>query len=229
MSRAPTRDSVGFMNFRRPLLALTLGLTSLLAACGGDDSSTAASGGGSPSGTSTATGTGGAGTGGAGGDGGMGTGGMVAFALTSPAFVEGEEIPAKHACTGQNISPELTWTAGPSGTMGYAIVFTDKSNNLIHWVIWDIPTTVTSLPQHVANDANPADPPGSKQVKSYDGSTFGYLGPCPPNKHTYEFEVHAVDVAALPNVTTASSRTAVNAEIMNHVLGSAALSGTFTP
>lgn len=149
--------------------------------------------------------------------------------LTSTGFTEGTVIPDKYSCAGQNVSPDLSWTAGPAGTQSYAIVFTDKSNNLIHWVIWDIPPATSSLPEHVENAANPATPAGAKQAESYDGQTFGYLGPCPGNTHTYEFVAYAVDVAALPNVTTASSRNEVETEILAHDLASAALSGTFTP
>jgi len=154
---------------------------------------------------------------------------MTAFTLTSTGFTEGMAIPAKYTCKGMNVSPDLTWTAGPAGTQSYAVVLTDKSNNLIHWVIWDIPAASLSLPEGVMNVANPATPAGAKQVKSYDNQTFGYLGPCPPNLHTYEFAVFALDVATLPNVTTGSTRTAVKAEIVKHNPASATLTGTFTP
>jgi Raf kinase inhibitor-like YbhB/YbcL family protein len=232
-------------------LAPAFGLVLALAACGGGGSSgtggstttsvTGGSGTTSSSTTSVTGGTGGASTGGAstggastggastGGASTGGSGGMAAFALTSTGFVEGAEIPSQYACSGANVSPPLAWTPGPQGTQSYAIVFTDKSNNLIHWVLWDIPSSVSQLPENVQKTANPSVPAGAKQVKSYDNSTFGYLGPCPPNKHTYEFAVHALDVASLPNVTTSSTRAAVNAEIGSHDLGSATLTGTFTP
>jgi len=139
-------------------------------------------------------------------------------------------IPSKYACSpGANGSPDLTWTAGPAGTLSYAVVLTDKSNNLLHWVIWDIPGGTTLLPAGVEKKATPAIPAGSKQVKSYDNKTFGYLGPCPPNKHTYEFAVFALDVATLAGVTTASTRAEVNTEILNHDLASTTLTGTYTP
>ena len=154
---------------------------------------------------------------------------MTAFTLTSTGFTEGMAIPVKYACKGANVSPDLTWTMGPPGTQSYAMVLTDKSNNLIHWVIWDIPSATLSLPEGVQNVANPAAPAGAKQVRSYDNTTFGYLGPCPQNTHTYEFAVFALDVATLPNVTTNSTRNAVKAEILNHDLASATLTGTYTP
>jgi hypothetical protein len=154
---------------------------------------------------------------------------MAAFALTSTGFSEGMEIPTKYACAGANGSPDLTWAAGPNGTLSYAVRLTDKSNMLIHWVIWDIPAATTGLPAGVEQKANPAIPAGSKQAKAYDNQTFGYLGPCPPKVHTYEFAVIALDVATLPNVTTASTRAQVNVEILNHDLGTATLTGTYTP
>lgn len=238
-------------------LALTLGLASVgVAACSGGDSTATAStstGGGS---STSASGTGGAGTSGTGGAASTGTGGagggstsaststtasssastsgsggMAAFSLTSTGFSEGMVIPVKYACkpAGMDVSPDLSWTTGPSGTLSYAVVLTDKTNNLIHWVIWDIPGGTAALPENVQKKANPAVPAGSQQVKSFDNSTFGYRGPCPPNTHTYEFAVFALDVATLPNVTTASSRMQVKAEILNHDLGSATLTGTYTP
>lgn len=232
---------------------ITLGIASLTACSSSDTTSSTSSTGE----TSSAT-TGGGGSGGSGGSsstgvGGAGgattssattssatasstasgssssTGGMVAFALTSTGVTEGAAIPPQYACAGNNGSPDLTWTQGPAGTLGYAVVLTDKSNNLLHWVIWDIAGATTSLPAGVEKTANPAIPAGSKQGKSYDKKTFGYLGPCPPNTHTYEFAVFALDVAALPSVTTASTLAQVKAEILNHDLATTTLTGTYTP
>jgi Raf kinase inhibitor-like YbhB/YbcL family protein len=154
---------------------------------------------------------------------------MAEFALTSTGVTEGAAIPPQYTCAGKNGSPDLTWTPGPAGTLSYAVVLTDKSNNLLHWVIWDIAGAATSLPAGVEKTANPAIPAGSRQAKSYDDKTFGYLGPCPPNVHTYEFAVFALDVAALPNVTTASTLTQVKAEILKHDLATTMLTGTYTP
>jgi Raf kinase inhibitor-like YbhB/YbcL family protein len=193
------------------LFSLALGLASLSACSSGDTTST--TGMSSTGATSTTS----------------GSGGMAAFTLTSTGFAEGAAIPAKFACAGANTSPDFAWTPGPTGTLSYAILLTDKSNNLIHWVMWDIPAATTSLPADLEKKANPAIPAGSKQAKAYDNQTFGYLGPCPPSVHTYEFAVVALDVATLPNVTTASTRPQVDAQILNHDLGTATLTGTYTP
>ncbi len=210
------------------IASMVLSLGSLLfVACSDDASSSGTTGtgqGGATTSTSTAAGQTSANASGAT----TGVGGSTAFALTSSGFVEGAAIPAKYACP-SDVSPDLTWTAAPLGTKGYAIVLTDKSNSLLHWGIWDIPGTATTLPEGVQKVAAPAVPSGAKQAKSFDNATFGYRGPCPPNKHTYRFVVYALDAAPLSNLTTSSSLAQVEAEVKNHSLGSASLSGTFTP
>ncbi len=93
---------------------------------------------GAGSGGANATAGNGGGAGGGSGVGG-GTGGAIAFGLTSPAFTEGMSFPMQNTCAGANTSPELDWTPGPAGTMSYAVVLTDLTNNFVHWAIWNIP------------------------------------------------------------------------------------------
>lgn len=152
------------------------------------------------------------------------------FALSSTAFAPGSPIPDEYTCYGANSSPALAWTAGPPGTLSYAFVLTDLDNGLIHSILFDIEASTTSLIQGIPNTANPTPPGGgAKQVKAYDNTTYGYLGPCPPNEHTYEFAVYAIDVATLPGVTTASTRAQVFTAIGMHDLDSASFTGTFAP
>jgi Raf kinase inhibitor-like YbhB/YbcL family protein len=151
-----------------------------------------------------------------------------AFALTSPTITMGAMFPAAHTCTGPgNTSPQLVWGAAPAGTLSYAVIFTDKSNNLIHWIIYDIPASATGLPASVAKTYQPANVSGAKQTDSYQAGMRGYLGPCPPSQHTYELVVYALDVATLPGVTMASTRAEVSPVILQHDLSMAALSGTY--
>ena len=180
------------------------GIVALSAAgCGGE---------GSGSGGSTSTagsgGTGGTGTGGTGGTGGMttttpngGAGGAFVITLTSPSLTEGGMVAVDNTCAGLNISPELDWTAGPAETKSYSVILKDKSNNLVHSAIWDIPKEALMLPADVDKHQFPADVPGAKQAKAYDDATCGYLGPCPGgNTHTYKFTLYALDLATLPIV-----------------------------
>ncbi|HEV8549642.1 MAG TPA: hypothetical protein VGQ57_11455, partial [Polyangiaceae bacterium] len=135
-----------------------------------------ASGGTGPSGGvgggSGAAGTAGSGAG-AGGKAGGGAGGTssTGMTLTSSVLTEGGMFPDTITCAGTNQSPDLTWTAGPSGTMSYAVVLLDTSNMLTHWAMWDIPSSVTMLPAALDTMANSTTVPGAKQ-KSFSGSGY---------------------------------------------------------
>lgn len=130
------------------------------------------------------------------------------FALTSTAFEEGDKLPSEHTCDGANDSPPLAWTAGPEGTKSYALVFTDKTNGLVHSVIYDIPATATALPAKLDNVHASKKVDGAKQTTGYDGKTFGYLGPCPSGEHTYEFALYAISVDKLEDLDESSERDA---------------------
>ncbi len=151
------------------------------------------------------------------------------FVLTSSAYAEGGVIPNANSCKGVNESPPLAWSGAPGGTMSYALTFVDKSNNLVHAAMYDIPANTSSLAAAIPKVATPPTPAGMKQVKAYDNTTFGYLGPCPGSQHTYTWTIYAVDVAALPGVTTASTRAQVITALSGHTLATATLTGTFTP
>ncbi len=139
-------------------------------------------------------------------------------------------IPQEHECEmdgGQNVSPPLTWTPGPPGTMSYAVVMRDLDfmNGFLHWVIWDIPSTTTSLPSNVEGVYQPAVPAGAKQAP-FGGGTTGYFGPCSPNlTNTYEFTVYAIGVGTLPGLDQQSSKGSAEAAILGAALAEAALSG----
>ena len=153
---------------------------------------------------------------------------VAALRLTSTAITEGGMIPTMYSCRGLDVSPPLAWTGGPAAP-GYAVVLTDLSNNLVHSIIWDIPGAVAALPENVAKVAEPPVPAGSKQPFAYDNQTRGYRGPCPPNQHTYQFALYAVDVRPLPEPTLASNRAAVLTAIRAHDTAMATLTATFTP
>jgi hypothetical protein len=128
-------------------------------------------------------------------------------------------------CMGNQISPALSWTPGPAGTQSYAIVMRDLDymNGFVHWVIWDIPANVTSLPEDVDGSPMPSNVSGASQ------SAQGYRGPCscgPNAVNTYEFTVYALDVPSVPNITAGAQRPAAEAAVTALTpLATAALSG----
>jgi Raf kinase inhibitor-like YbhB/YbcL family protein len=151
------------------------------------------------------------------------------FALTSSAFKEGQDVPVVYRCTDQNVSPPLSWTPGPAATQSYAVMMVHFAADMsIHWALWDIPASVTTLPMGVERAAMPAIPAGSKQAKpGIDGSTWaGYTGPCPGSANQkYEYSVYALDVAMLPGVTVQSITADVDKAVKAHQLARATLTG----
>ena len=72
--------------------------------------------------------------------------------LTSPAFTEGAPIPAKYTCDGKNVSPPLKWSGVPAGAKALALIVDDPdapSGTWVHWVLYDLPATVSELAEDV--------------------------------------------------------------------------------
>ncbi len=140
------------------------------------------------------------------GDAGGSRGEASPFVLSSAKLAPGADFPADFTCEGDAHSPPFSWTAGPSGTKSYAIVFLDTSilaknaNDAkgYHWAIWDIPADTTSLPEKLPVGSPLSDPEGAKQKNPIRAS---YLGPC-PNTGTstpdqYEFRLFALKESPL--------------------------------
>jgi Raf kinase inhibitor-like YbhB/YbcL family protein len=152
------------------------------------------------------------------------------FSVTSPTITEGGAIPLTHVCAskgGMNQSPQLVFANPPAGTMSFAVVLTDLSNNLVHSAIYDVPATATGLPADVDKVYAPPDVPGAHQTNNYSGSR-GYAGPCPPNAHMYQFKVYALATATLPNAMMSTTKDQVVSTAATN-LGTATLTATFTP
>ena len=103
-------------------------------------------------------------------------------------------------CEGGNVSPSLTWKNAPAGTKSFAVTVYDPDaptgSGWWHWVVFNIPSDVTSLPKGVGNPASGQTPKGAVQSKTDFGKP-GYGGPCPPKgdkPHRYIFSVYALKV-----------------------------------
>jgi Raf kinase inhibitor-like YbhB/YbcL family protein len=114
--------------------------------------------------------------------------------LTSPAFETGGTIPAKHTGEGEDSSPALSWQGAPDNAKSFAVICHDPDAPLIkpgeygfvHWVLYNIPGTVSELPEGVV---------GYTSGKN-DFGKAGYGGPMPPEghgTHYYFFMVLALD------------------------------------
>lgn len=106
-------------------------------------------------------------------------------------------------CTGENISPALSWENIPKGTKSFAITLYDKDaptgSGWWHWVVFDIPKNITSIAKNAGDITTMIMPKGAVQsITDYGKAGFG--GACPPvgdKAHQYLFTVYALDVETL--------------------------------
>ena len=115
--------------------------------------------------------------------------------ISSPAFQEGDKIPMKFTCEGEDISPELTWNKPPEETKSLTLLVDDPDapdGVFTHWVLFNLPADKMMLPQGVPTQGRLPD--GSLQGKNEFGK-IGYSGPCPPQgrPHRYQFTLYALD------------------------------------
>lgn len=106
-------------------------------------------------------------------------------------------------CTGENSSPQLSWSNAPEGTKSFAITMYDPDaptgSGWWHWVVFDIPSDVNELLKNAGNIEKGLMPKEAIQSITNYGVP-GYGGPCPPENHgihQYVITVHALKVDKL--------------------------------
>ena len=138
-------------------------------------------------------------------------------------------MDARFTCEGAEVSPPLSWSGAPAGTKSYALILDDPDapdpaapqRTWVHWVLYDIPTSVSSL----AEGASGSPPSGSRDGSNDFGKT-GYGGPCPPiGRHRYFHKLYALDVV-LPDLHN-PSKAQLLATMKGHVVGETQLIGTY--
>jgi Raf kinase inhibitor-like YbhB/YbcL family protein len=149
----------------------------------------------------------------------------MAFSISSPAFADGADIPVRHTCDGDNLSPQLTWSDVPEGTRSLALIVDDPdapAGTFTHWLLYDIPTDANGVGENVRVGTI-----GIAGRNSF-GRT-GYGGPCPPpahDAHRYRFTLHALDVPSLALPANAT-REDVERKVETHVLATARVVGKY--
>ena len=153
----------------------------------------------------------------------------MSLELTSNAFVNGQSIPAKYACTGRNISPALSWNDPPAGTQSFALIVDDPDAPMgtwVHWVLFNIPADARSLQEDLPITGKNVDPNAIYVGKNSSGN-IGYDGPCPPSgTHRYYFKLYALDTTV--NLLPGATKEQVLKEMEGHILTQGELMGTFS-
>jgi len=151
----------------------------------------------------------------------------MAYQLTSPVFEHKQPIPEKYTCKDKNISPELKWNDPPQGTAAFGLIMDDPdapAGTWVHWVIYNIPGSLRSLPESVPND-NEIDKIGINGLNS--SNKYGYNGPCPPfGTHRYFFRLYALD--QMLDIKRGANKPELIKAMQGHILAIAELMGTFT-
>ncbi len=147
----------------------------------------------------------------------------LVFELTSTAFTQGATVPARHTCSGENVSPALAWTAPPEGTASLALIVDDPDapgRVWQHWLAWNLPATTRAIAEGGV---------GATMVQgTNDFKSVGYGGPCPPpghGAHRYFFRLYALD--AVLGLPPGATRPELDHAMKGHVLASTELMGKF--
>ena len=149
--------------------------------------------------------------------------------VTSTTFTPNGAIPSKFTCEGADTSPALAWSGAPANTKSFALIVDDPDApdpeapkmTYVHWVLYDIPASMTSLDEGVSTRL----PPGVREGRN-DRKRTGWGGPCPPiGRHRYFFKVHALDtmIGGLGSATKPELLKAMQ----GHVLAQGELVGTY--
>jgi Raf kinase inhibitor-like YbhB/YbcL family protein len=151
----------------------------------------------------------------------------VSFSLRSSAFRDGEAIPARYTCDGENVSPALSWDTVPDGSGALVLVMDDPDaprGTFTHWVLFDIPPEARELPEAITPRAALDD--GARQGPN-DFGNLGYGGPCPPPgaPHHYRFTLYAVDAPL--RLAPGATKQEVTSALSGPTIGSARLVGTY--
>ena len=174
------------------------------------------------------------------------------FTLTSADIPAGSTIANTHVlngfgCSGQNISPALSWTNPPAGTLSYSITVYDPDaptgSGFWHYSVHNIPGTTTSLARGAMNGTGTMPAGIHTAINDFQdtGTTGGngnWGGPCPPvgdTPHRYIFKIYALDVAdmavaaGIPKTGTAAVHgfALSRAGLGTHVLGTASFEARY--
>jgi Raf kinase inhibitor-like YbhB/YbcL family protein len=143
---------------------------------------------------------------------------VINMKLKSNSFTEGEMIPSKFTCQGEDINPQLSWEDVPAGVKSFALVFDDPDAPMgtwVHWLVKEIPSSVREINQNSV--------PGNEVVNSFGKE--GYGGPCPPSGvHRYVFKLYALDVSSFE----ASGKADFYKKVEEHMIAKAELIGKYS-
>jgi len=143
---------------------------------------------------------------------------VIKMRLTSSAFSEGEYIPSKYTCDGENDNPQLKIENAPDGTASFALIVDDPdARSFVHWVTWNMAANTKEIPENRFISTQGLN----------DFRSIGYEGPCPPSgqTHNYRFKLYALDT--ILDFKSGALTEQIEEAMLGHVVAQTELNGKY--
>ncbi len=141
----------------------------------------------------------------------------MAIKIKSPVFDNGQFIPSRHTCDGENINPALEFLKIPKEAKSLVLIADSPevpSRDWIHWLVWNIDPKIKKI-------ASGKIPAGAREALN-DFRMPGYRGPCPPwgVAHQYHFKIFALDakLKLAHDATCEEVKRAMRPHIIEHAI-----------
>lgn len=149
--------------------------------------------------------------------------------VRSPAFQADGFIPKKYSGRGEDVSPPLSWSKPDPRAQSIAVIMDDLDHPIgifNHWVIWNLPATLTKLPEGIEHGVVVESLGGAIQGKSAYGGKHYYRGPKPPmGSHRYRFSVYVLDEKLA--LSDEAGKVELQTAMQGHVIQYGELTGVF--
>ncbi len=143
------------------------------------------------------------------------------FKISTSAFENNGQIPAKYACDGANVNPPLKIENVPQGAKSLAMIFDDMDaprGSYVHWILWNIDPNIKEIRENSV-------PEGAVQGMN-DFKKQNYGGPCPPGRaHRYVFKLYALVIRL--NLDPHSTKADLEKAMKGHVITQTQLMGVY--
>ena len=160
----------------------------------------------------------------------LGAIGLPRIQLTSPAFQDGEPIPARYSADADGFSPPLRWSGAPASARSLALVVEDPDaptpQPFVHWLVYNLSPRIEGVPEHLVGEAPVALNGGAIGKSSLLRAAWA---PCAPPRgdlpHHYHFQLFALD--RILDLGPRAGRSALVEAIRGRAIGFGELVGTY--